>query len=59
LGSDQEARVQEERWFVGVGYAPRSNGRATLNLLLSYDLLYLNSGPFASPISLRVFVTFH
>lgn len=59
LGSDQEARVQEERLFLGVGYAPRSNGRAMINLLLSYDVLYLNSGPFASPISLRFFVTFH
>lgn len=59
LGTDQEARVQAERFFVGIGYAPRSSGNTTFNILLSYDLLYVPSGPFVSPISLRAFLTFH
>lgn len=58
-GTSFEERVIEERFFVGIGYAPRSNSRATLNALLCYDLLYENRGVFFSPIALRVFVTFH
>ncbi len=59
LGTTQEARVREERFFVGVGYSPETGNRAQFNLLLSYDLLYDNIGLFPSPIALRAFITFH
>lgn len=59
LYDTQQVRVTEERFFVGVGYSPQSFSRTRLNALLSYDFLYDNIGLFSSPISLRVFVTFH
>lgn len=59
LGSTSEARIREERFFVGIGYAPQTSNRTRFNLLLSYDLMYDNIGLFPSPISLRAFVTFH
>lgn len=58
-GTEFEKRVIKERFFLGIGYAPRSNGRSTFNALLCYDLLYENRGVFFSPIAIRVFVTFH
>ncbi len=59
LATTQKIRVTEERFFLGVGYSPQSYSRTRLNALLSYDLLYDNIGLFASPISLRVFITFY
>lgn len=59
LGSTEEARVREERFFVGVGYSPQTGSRTQFNLLLSYDVLYDNIGIFPSPLSLRAFITFH
>lgn len=54
-----EPRIHEERFFLGVGYSPQTGSRAQFNALLSYDVLYDNIGIFPSPLSLRVFVTFH
>lgn len=51
-------RVTYERFFAGIGYSPRGRGRLRSNILLSYDLMYTNTSPFNSPISLRAFFTF-
>jgi hypothetical protein len=54
-----EEKVNAERFFIGLGYCPDTSSRGKINLLLSYDVLYTNSGLFPSPISIRVFYTFH
>jgi hypothetical protein len=54
-----EEKVNAERCFIGLGYCPETSSRGKFNLLLSYDVLYENSGLFPSPLSIRVFYTFH
>jgi hypothetical protein len=51
-------RVTFDRFFVGVGYSSRGGGRSAVNFLASYDLLYTNTSPFNSPLSIRIFMTF-
>jgi hypothetical protein len=45
-----------DRFFVGLGYF--SQGRPGLNFLVSYDFLYTNRSPWASPVSTRLFFSF-
>jgi hypothetical protein len=54
---NQEAKQNFERFFVGVGYSSETGGRGYLNVLVSYDFLYTNTSPFASPLSFRVYFT--
>jgi len=54
-----KARRLYERFFVGIGYAPPSDGGGKLNILASYDLLYPNSYIFPTPFNIRLFYTFH
>lgn len=55
--ADQERTIYN-RFFSGLGYTSRGGGSTAFNILLSYDLIYSNVGPFNSPISLRAFMTF-
>lgn len=45
-----------DRFFIGLGYF--SQGRPGLNFLVSYDLLYTNTGPWGTPLSTRLFFNF-
>ncbi len=56
--NSNEDREIHNRFFAGLGYASRGGGSTAFNILLSYDLIYSNLGPFNSPISLRAFMTF-
>lgn len=56
---DYKASISEERFFVGLGHTSGSGGRARFNILVSYDMLYTNSSIFASPLSIRAYMTFH
>ena len=58
FGSPNRDRIILDRFFVGVGYSSRGGGRAATNILISYDLLYTNTSPFSSPLSIRIFLTF-
>lgn len=46
-----------DRFFAGIGYSSPTGNGGYLNILASYDFLYTNSSPFASPISIRVYFT--
>ncbi|MBX2967341.1 MAG: hypothetical protein KF845_14440 [Cyclobacteriaceae bacterium] len=46
-----------ERFFAGLGYYGPAGNRAFMNVLVSYDFLYTNSSPFASPFSIRFYFT--
>lgn len=52
-----EAKANFERFFVGVGYSSQAGNRTRLNFLASYDFLFTNTSPFASPLSIRVYIT--
>jgi hypothetical protein len=52
-----EAKQSFERFFVGLGYSSEAGSNAYLNILASYDLLYTNTSPFASPLSIRIYFT--
>jgi hypothetical protein len=54
----EKDRIILDRFFVGAGYSSRSGARSALNFLSSYDLLYTNTSRFASPLSVRIFMTF-
>jgi hypothetical protein len=56
LNSDERAIL--DRFFVGLGYSSKGGGRSAMNFLLSYDLMYTNTSPFSSPLSVRIFFTF-
>lgn len=58
ISTPEMKRKVFDRAFIGVGYSASSGGRAAMNFLLSYDLLYTNTSPFSSPLSVRVFATF-
>jgi hypothetical protein len=51
-------RVILERFFMGLGYWSGTGSKVSTNLLLSYDLMYTNTSPFSSPLSIRIFMTF-
>ena len=55
----ESEKVSAERCFIGLGYCPETSSRGKFNLLVSYDVLYENTGLFPSPLSIRVFYTFH
>lgn len=55
---NSDDRVILDRFFAGLGYSSNSGGRGSVNFLLSYDLLYTNTSPFSSPVSVRIFMTF-
>ena len=57
--SVDEEKANVERYFIGLGYSPETSSRGKFNILVSYDVLYSNSGLFPSPLSIRVFYTFH
>lgn len=52
-----EASGNFERLFGGIGYTSPSGRGTYFNILVSYDFLYTNSSPFASPLSIRFFFT--
>jgi len=56
--SPEKERIILERFFAGLGYSSRGGGRTAFNILVSYDLLYTNTSPFNSPVSIRAFMTF-
>ena len=56
-GFGQEAKESFDRFFAGIGYSSPAGNGGYLNILASYDFLYTNSSPFASPISIRVYFT--
>lgn len=58
-GPLEEEKANAERCFIGLGYSPETGGRGRFNLLVSYDVLYTNTGLFPSPLSIRAFYTFH
>lgn len=58
FASPTRDRVILERFFVGLGYWSGTGGKVSTNLLLSYDLMYTNTSPFSSPLSIRIFMTF-
>lgn len=58
ISTQEQKRKIFNRAFVGVGYSSNSGGRGSINFLVSYDLLYTNTSPFSSPLSVRIFATF-
>lgn len=54
--SVNEQKGNFERLFAGIGYTSPA-GRGYFNVLVSYDLLFTNTSPFASPLSIRFFFT--
>ncbi len=56
-GPAGEASQNFERFFVGAGYSSPSGSRSYFNMLVSYDFLFTNTSPFASPLSFRFFFT--
>lgn len=54
---NQSVKQSFERFFVGVGYTSTGNGNLQAHILASYDFLYTNTSPFASPLAIRVYVT--
>jgi hypothetical protein len=56
-GPGGEASQNFERFFVGAGYSSPSGNRSYFNMLVSYDFLFTNTSPFASPLSFRFFFT--
>ena len=46
------------RFNVGAGYFSQGSRRSAMNFLVSYDLQYTSTGPFNSPLSFRIFLTF-
>jgi hypothetical protein len=52
-----EIKESFERFFVGAGYSSPSGNRSYFNMLVSYDFLFTNTSPFASPLSFRFFFT--
>jgi hypothetical protein len=55
--SGSEVKENFERFFVGLGYSSEASNRTRLNFLASYDVLFTNSSPFASPLSFRIYIT--
>jgi hypothetical protein len=58
LSSPDKKRKVFDRFFMGVGYSSKQNEKGSFCILGSYDFQYLNTGPFNSPLSLRMFITF-
>jgi hypothetical protein len=58
ITNQESDRIVLDRFFVGAGYSSRGGGRAAVNFLVSYDLLYTNTSMFSSPVSIRIFMTF-
>ncbi|MCS6973790.1 MAG: hypothetical protein N2044_08120 [Cyclobacteriaceae bacterium] len=52
-----EAKGNFERLFGGLGYTSPAGRNGYFNMLFSYDFLYTNNSPFASPLSIRFFFT--
>ena len=46
------------RFNIGLGYFAQGSGRVSTNFLVSYDLQYVSTGPFNSPLQFRIFLTF-
>jgi hypothetical protein len=55
---NSDERIILDRFFAGIGYSSKGRGSSAMNFLLSYDLLYTNTSPFSSPLSVRIFFTF-
>jgi hypothetical protein len=54
---NQTAKKSFERFFVGVGYSSSAGDHGQFNVLASYDFLFTNTSPFASPLSIRFYFT--
>jgi hypothetical protein len=52
-----ESSGSYERLFGGIGYTSPAGRNSYFNMLVSYDFLYTNASPFASPLSIRFFFT--
>lgn len=52
-----DSRGDFERLFGGIGYTSPAGRNSYFNMLVSYDFLYTNNSPFASPLSIRFFFT--
>ena len=53
----QKFKRSYERFFVGVGYSSSAGSNGQVHILATYDFLYTNTSPFASPLAIRVYFT--